>query len=85
MAQQLKGTPGITGCCSHRVHVEGGVWNLDGWSSFPGAEVGPTGMAAPQSKWSAARALNRLRPFCPDPQWRLDESGGLPLVTAAGS
>ncbi len=45
IAQRIKGTPGITGCCRPRVHIDGGVWHLDVGSSHPGAVAGPKGMA----------------------------------------
>ena len=45
IAQRIKGTPGITGLCPPRVHIDGGVWHLDVGSSHPGAEVGPKGSA----------------------------------------
>src|SRR5271165_5143678 len=45
VAQRLKGTPGITGSSSPRVHIDGKVWHLDVGSSHPGAEAGPKGWA----------------------------------------
>ncbi len=45
VAQRLKGTPGITGLSSPRVHIDGKVWHLDVGSSHPGAGVGPKGWA----------------------------------------
>ena len=29
IAQQIKSTPGITGLCPPRAHIDGGVWHLD--------------------------------------------------------
>ena len=45
VAQRIKGTPGITGLSSPRVHIDGRVWHLDVGSSHPGAGVGPKGWA----------------------------------------
>ena len=45
VAQRTKGTPGITGSSSPRVHIDGKVWHLDVGSSHPGAGVGPKGWA----------------------------------------
>ena len=45
VAQRIKGTPGITGLSSPRVHIDGKVWHLDVGSSHPGAEAGPKGWA----------------------------------------
>ena len=45
VAQRIKGTPGITGSSSPRVHIDGMVWHLDVGSSHPGAGVGPKGWA----------------------------------------
>ncbi len=45
VAQRLKGTPGITGLSSPRVHIDGKVWHLDVGSSHPGAGEGPKGWA----------------------------------------
>ena len=50
VAQRIKGTPGITGSSSPRVHIDGKVWHLDVGSSHPGAEVGPKGWAVRQLK-----------------------------------
>ena len=45
VAQRIKGTPGITGLSSPRVHIDGKVWHLDVGSSHPGAGAGPKGWA----------------------------------------
>ena len=45
IAHQIKGTPGITGLCLLRVHIDGGVWHLDVGSSHPGAVGGTKGWA----------------------------------------
>ena len=50
VAQRIKGTPGITGSSSPRVHIDGKVWHLDVGSSHPGAEAGPKGLAVRQLK-----------------------------------
>ena len=50
IAQQIKGTPGITGLSPPRVHIDEAVWHLDVGSSHPGAEAGPKGLAVRQLK-----------------------------------
>ena len=45
VAQRIKGTPGITGSSSPRVHIDGKVWHLDVGSSHPGAVACPKGWA----------------------------------------
>ena len=45
IAQQIKGTPGITGLSLPSVHSGGAVWHLDVGSSHPGAVGGPKGWA----------------------------------------
>ena len=45
IAQQIKGTPGITGLYFLRVPIDGSVWHLDVGSSHPGAEGGSKGSA----------------------------------------
>jgi hypothetical protein len=50
IAQRIKGTPGITGLSSPRVHIDGKVWHLDVDSSHPGAGAGPKGLAVRQLK-----------------------------------
>ena len=50
IAQQIKGTPGITGLSPPRVHIDEAVWHLDVGSSHPGAEEGPKGLAVRQLK-----------------------------------
>jgi len=45
IAQQIKGTPGITGLSPPSVHSGEAVWHLDVGSSHPGAEGGPKGSA----------------------------------------
>jgi hypothetical protein len=37
IAQQIKGTLGITGLSRSRVHIDSAVWHLDVGSSYPGA------------------------------------------------
>jgi hypothetical protein len=49
IAQRIKGTPGITGLSSPRVHIDGKVWHLDVDSSHPGAGAGPKGSAVRRS------------------------------------
>ena len=45
IAQQIKGTPGITGLSFPRVHIYEMVWHLDVDSSHPGAAEGSKGLA----------------------------------------
>jgi hypothetical protein len=54
IAQQIKGTPGITGLSLPSVHSGGEVWHLDVGSSHPGAEGGPKGWAVRPLKWYAS-------------------------------
>ena len=54
VAQRIKGTPGITGLSSPRVHIDDSVWHLDVGSSHPGAVAGPKGMAVRHLKWYAS-------------------------------
>ena len=54
IAQRIKGTPGITGLWSLRVHIDETVWHLDVGSSHPGAEVGSKGSAVRRLKWYAS-------------------------------
>ena len=50
VAQQIKGTPGITGLSSLSVHSGGKVWHLDVGSSHPGGGEAPKGLAVRQLK-----------------------------------
>src|SRR5258707_3190711 len=45
VAQQIKGTPGITGLSPLSVHSGGGGWHLDVRSSHPGGGEAPKGFA----------------------------------------
>ena len=45
VAQQIKGTPGITGLSLPSVHSGGVVWHLDVGSSHPGGGEAPKGSA----------------------------------------
>src|SRR5438874_12304056 len=85
VAQRIKGTPGITGSSSPRVHIDGGVWHLDVGSSHPGAEAGPKGMAVRQLKWYVIWVQNVVRQFGPYLPWALELSRGLLLVRAERS
>ncbi len=70
VAQQIKGTPGITGLSPPSVHSGGEVWHLDVGSSHPGAEEGPKG--------SAVRRLIAVRELGLDrrePGWSLSTVG----------
>ena len=61
--QRIKGTPGITGLSSPRVHIDGKVWHLDVDSSHPGAGEGPKGLAVRQLKWYVSWVKNVVRQF----------------------
>ena len=50
VAQRIKATPGITGLFGPRVHIDDQVWHLDVGSPYPGAGVGPKGLAVRQLK-----------------------------------
>src|SRR3984893_9714794 len=45
VAQQIKGTPGLTGSSSQRAQIAGKLLRLDVGSSHPGAVAGPKGWA----------------------------------------
>ena len=51
VAQQIKGTLGITGLSLPSVHSGGAVWHLDVGSSHPGGEEAPKGSAVRRLKW----------------------------------
>ena len=51
VAQQIKGTPGITGLSPLSVHSGEEVWHLDVGSSHPGGEEAPKGSAVRRLKW----------------------------------
>ena len=51
VAQQIKGTLGITGLSLPSVHSGEAVWHLDVGSSHPGGEEAPKGLAVRQLKW----------------------------------
>ena len=65
IAQRIKGTAGITGLSSLRVHIDGRVWHLDVGSSHPGAGEGPKGWAVRPLKWNASWVQNVVRQFGP--------------------
>src|SRR4249919_1656924 len=69
VAQRIKGTPGITGLSSPRVHIDDSVWHLDVGSSHPGAVVGPKGWAVRPLKRYASWVQNVVRQFGPYPSW----------------
>ena len=50
IAQQIKGTLGITGLPLFRVPIDGVIWHLDVGLSHPGAESGSKGLAVRQLK-----------------------------------
>src|ERR1700712_2893808 len=72
VAQRTKGTPGITGSSSPRVHIDGKVWPLDVGSSHPGAVAGPKGWAVRPLKRYASWVQNVVRQFGPYPPWALE-------------
>ena len=72
IAQRIKGTPGITGLSSPRVHIDGSVWHLDVGSSHPGAGEGPKGPAVRRLKWYASWVQNVVRQFGLYPSWAQD-------------
>ena len=51
VAQQIKGTLGITGLSLPSVHSGEAVWHLDVGSSHPGGEEAPKGSAVRRLKW----------------------------------
>ena len=65
IAQQIKSTPGITGLCPPRAHIDGGVWHLDVGSSHPEAEDGFKGSAVRRLKWYVSWVQNVVRQFGP--------------------
>jgi hypothetical protein len=68
IAQQIKGTPGITGLSPPSVHSGGEVWHLDVGSSHPGAEGGPKGWAVRPLKWYASwvqTGVSQVGPYLP--------------------
>ena len=80
IAQQIKGTPGITGLSGPRVHIDGQVWHLDVGSSHPGAESGPKGSAVRRLKWYASWVQTGVSQVGPYPLWAQDDCGELALV-----
>ena len=69
VAQQIKGTPGITGLSPLSVHSGEEVWHLDVGSSHPGAGEGPKGPAVRRLKRHASWVQNVVRQFGPYPLW----------------
>ena len=68
VAQQIKGTPGITGLSPPSVHSGGEVWHLDVGSSHPGAVGGPKGSAVRRLKWYASwvqTGVSQVGPYLP--------------------
>ena len=68
IAQQIKGTLGITGLSPPSVHSGGEVWHLDVGSSHPGAEGGPKGLAVRQLKRYASwvqTGVSQVGPYLP--------------------
>ena len=80
IAQRIKGTLGITGLSSPRVHIDDSVWHLDVGSSHPGAGEGPKGLAVRQLKWYASWVQNVVRQFGLYPSWAQDICGDHSLV-----
>ena len=71
IAQQIKGTPGITGLSPLSVHSGEEVWHLDVGSSHPGAGEGPKGRAVRSLKWHVNWVQNVARQFGPYLWWAL--------------
>src|ERR1035437_5152429 len=67
VAQRIKGTPGITGLSSPRVHIDGKVGHVDVGSAHPGSEAGPKGWAVRPLKRYASWVQNVVRQFGPYP------------------
>ena len=68
IAQQIKGTPGITGLSPPSVHSGEAVWHLDVGSSHPGAVGGPKGWAVRPLKWYASwvqTGVSQVGPYLP--------------------
>jgi hypothetical protein len=68
IAQQIKGTPGITGLSPPSVHSGGEVWHLDVGPSHPGAEGGPKGWAVRPLKRYASwvqTGVSQVGPYLP--------------------
>src|SRR5215218_8630347 len=80
VAQRIKGTPGITGSSSPRVHIDGKVWHLDVGSSHPGAGAGPKGWAVRPLKRHASWVQNVVRQFGLYPSRATGDCGGPPPV-----
>ena len=59
VAQQIKGTPGITGLSPLSVHSGEEVWHLDVGSSHPGGGEAPKGLAVRQMKAVRELGLDR--------------------------
>src|SRR5690606_23711255 len=80
IAQQIKGTPGITGLSLPSVHSGGAVWHLDVGSSHPGGEEAPKGLAVRQWKWYVSWVQSVVRQVGPYLLWAHDTCGGSSLV-----
>ncbi len=80
IAQQIKGTPGITGLSPPSVHSGGEVWHLDVGPSHPGAVEGPKGSAVRRLKWYASwvqTGVSQVGPYLP---WAQEFCGDVSLV-----
>jgi hypothetical protein len=87
--QRIKGTPGITGLSSPRVHIDGKVWHLDVGSSHPGAEAGPKGWAVRREtvrslSAAAGRSLRKAIPSTRGPGWTQLSCASCPAKGTAG-
>jgi hypothetical protein len=80
VAYRIKVTPGITGWCRPRVHIDGGARHLDVGSSHPGAGVGPKGWAVRPLKWYASWVQTVVRQVGLYPLWAQVTCEELPLV-----
>ena len=72
VAQQIKGTPGITGLSPLSVHSGEEVWHLDVGSSHPGGGEAPKGLAVRPLKRYASWVQNVVRQFGPYLRWALE-------------
>ena len=80
IAQQIKGTPGITGLSLASVHSGGAVWHLDVGSSHPGGGEAPKGSAVRRLKWYVSWVQTVVRQVGPYLLWAHETCGGSSLV-----
>ena len=80
IAQQIKGTPGITGLSLPSVHSGGAVWHLDVGSSHPGGGEAPKGSAVRRLKWYVSWVQTVVRQVGLYPARAQETCGDLSLV-----